>query len=93
MNAFSRLVVVMSLSALFAAASDARGGTIGPRLTEALRGSAAAVSHLVWVSFTDKGAQELGKTAAPSTLVTEQSLRRRANVLPKESLVDDTDLP
>ena len=93
MNAFSRLVVVMSLSALFAAASDARGGTIGPRLTEALRGSAAAVSHLVWVSFTDKGAQKLGKTAVPSTLVTEQSLRRRANVLPKESLVDDTDLP
>lgn len=93
MNTLSRFVIVMSLSALFAAAPGARGGTIGPRLAEALRGSAAAVSHLVWVSFTDKGAQELGKTAAPSTIVTEQSLRRRANVLPKESLVDDTDLP
>lgn len=93
MNTLSRFVIVMSLSELIAVAPEASGGTITPRLAGALRGSAASVSHLVWVSFTDKGAQELGKTVAPSALVTEQSLRRRANVLPEESLVDGTDLP
>jgi len=68
-------------------------GSIGPRLTSALRESAPDELHLVWVSFADKGPQRLEKMPLQSTLVTAQSLRRRANVLPAGSLLDDTDLP
>jgi serine protease AprX len=75
------------------AAHTAEGkGTIGPRLKEAIALSSAATIHHAWVYLTDKGTADLQK-AAPTSLVTESSLRRRMNVLPATALVDETDLP
>jgi hypothetical protein len=47
----------------------------------------------VWVFLTDKGPEILGKLSEPASLLSEQSLARRANVLPRGRLVDETDLP
>lgn len=69
------------------------GSIIGPRLEEALRNGTQESTLTVWVYFTDKGSRELQKSSVPSTVVTKQSLRRRAKVLPPEQLTDYSDLP
>jgi len=62
------------------------------RLQHALQGSGTDDPVYVWIYLRDKGAARLEKTR-PEELVSERSLKRRANVLPADALVDATDLP
>lgn len=50
-------------------------------------------SFVVYVFFTDKGPDAESKLQNPLSLVTQRSLERRAKVLPKDKLVDITDVP
>lgn len=84
--------LILAFSLTFSAHTAEGKGTIGPRLKEAIALSSAPTIHHAWVYLTDKGTADLQK-AAPASLVTESSLRRRMNVLPATALVDETDLP
>ena len=66
---------------------------IGDHLAAALQVRGPDEPFVVWVTFADKGRNEIRKPVIPSSLVTERSLSRRRNVLPEEQLVDGTDLP
>jgi subtilisin family serine protease len=48
---------------------------------------------LVWIMFTDKGPDVEGSVSFIQSIVSEKSLQRRSKVLPKTSLIDQTDLP
>jgi subtilisin family serine protease len=47
----------------------------------------------VWVTFTDKGTNELRKGSIPLDIVSRKSLERRQNVLRPDQVVDYNDLP
>ncbi|MBZ0198818.1 MAG: S8 family peptidase [Ignavibacteriaceae bacterium] len=49
--------------------------------------------QLVWIYFADKGNTLEKYFAEPLNVVSEKSLKRRSKYLPKESLIDFTDLP
>jgi serine protease AprX len=66
---------------------------ITPKLSHALQVAGAGEKLIVWVFLTDKGPETLGKLSEPASLLSERSLARRANVLPRAQLVDETDLP
>jgi subtilisin family serine protease len=76
---------------LLIASSGASAG-ITERLERALRSAGADDRLVIWVFFTDRGTQDLQKTAATG-LLSERAIERRRNVLPEERLVDETDLP
>ena len=84
--------IVVACSLTFAAHTVEGKGTIGPRLQEALTRSSASAIHHAWIYLADKGGSDARK-AAPGSIVTEASLRRRMNVLPATALIDETDLP
>ncbi len=52
-----------------------------------------AEKQLVWIYFTDKGNTLEKYFSEPLNVVSEKSLKRRSKYLPKESLIDFTDLP
>jgi subtilisin family serine protease len=93
MSAFAKYALPLTLLFFLCAVPSVAGSIIGPRLEEALQNGAQESTFTVWIYFTDKGSRELQKSAVPSSVVTEQSLRRRAKVLPPERLTDYADLP
>jgi len=78
-------LLLVSLPSSFAA-------ELSERLERTLHMAGSEELIYVWVYFTDKGGARLAKIR-PEELVSERSLRRRANVLPPERIVDATDLP
>jgi hypothetical protein len=66
--------------------------TLSPRLSSAISDTPPSAVHHAWVYLSDKGGTDVRK-AAPGSLVTEASLRRRMNVMPATALVDEADLP
>jgi len=66
---------------------------ITAKLSHALQVAGPGEKLIVWVFLTDKGTETLGKLSDPASLLSERSLARRANVLPRAQLVDETDLP
>jgi len=93
MSAFAKYALPLTLLVFVCAVPSVAGSIIGPRLEEALRNGTQESTLTVWIYFTDKGSRELQKSAVPSSVVTDQSLRRRAKVLPPERLTDYADLP
>lgn len=81
------LGVVLASTSLVAA-----GEKISDRLAAVLR-TGGEQKLAVWVTFTDKGANELRKGSIPLDLVSEKALERRRNLLPPDQVVDYSDLP
>ncbi|MGA9118616.1 MAG: hypothetical protein WB699_04560, partial [Bacteroidota bacterium] len=88
-----RFVLVVFVTHLCALTLSSAQGSITPRLQEALTQSTPGSQVLCLVVFKDKPAGSLLKTIQPSSLVTPRALLRRANVLPADRLIDDSDLP
>ncbi len=86
-------MLIVALFSLLAVPSIAAKGIIGPQLSGVLNSSDKTSNQLVWVYLADKGGGELLKSSVPYSVVTEHSLRRRANVLPPDALVEYSDLP
>ena len=78
-------LLLLSIPSSFAAG-------LSQRLERTLQMAGSEEHVYVWVYFTDKGAAQLAKIR-PEELVSERSLRRRANVLPPDRIVDASDLP
>ena len=84
--------IVIACSLILAGHTAEGRGTLGPRLREAISRSSTSTIHHAWIYLADKGGMDVRK-AAPGSIVTEASLRRRMNVLPATALIDETDLP
>ena len=63
-----------------------------PILKQQFSSSAGDSKLLIWVFFTDKGNNLNKLNSAPESIVSPQSLKRRAKTLDKSSLVDFSDL-
>ncbi len=66
---------------------------VTPQLRAAIQQQGPDAQFLCLITFTDKGPQGFLKAYQPTQLVTPRALTRRANVLPPDQLVDDSDLP
>ncbi len=66
---------------------------VSPQLREAIQQNGLDARYLCLITFTDKGPLGLLKAYDPAALVTPRALARRANVLPPDRLVDESDLP
>jgi subtilisin family serine protease len=86
-SGFLTIVVLWSISA-FAAEEK-----FSERLAVVMHAAKQTDRLTVWVSFRDKGSQELRKSSIPLDIVSERALARRRNVLPPDQIVDPTDLP
>lgn len=64
----------------------------GPALSKSLK-ETNTEKFTVWVFLKDKGINAEAQLSNPLSLVTQESLNRRSKVLPKNKLVDYTDLP
>ncbi len=64
----------------------------GPHLSKLLK-ETNQTKYTVWVYFKDKGTNAELQLSNPLKLVTQESLNRRSKVLPKDKLVDYTDIP
>lgn len=68
-------------------------GKIGSRLTAVMNASSSTDEIVAWVYLTDKGSNEMLKSAVPQSVVSARSLQRRMKVRAENELVDYTDLP
>ncbi len=87
MKRFLTSVLLLSSSSLLA------GSKTDARLAEILQFLQPNEPIVAWVFFTDKGSQEIYKSAVPRSVVSPRSFLRRLKARPAESAVDYTDLP
>lgn len=88
-----RLSGVLAFALLWPISAFAAEEKLSDRLTDAMREAGPTDQLTVWVSFRDKGSQELSKSSIPLDIVSERALARRRNVLPPDQIVDPSDLP
>lgn len=92
MKTTMRITLMSGMLLTVLAAMAAAGSKVDRRLEATIAAGDDATVHAVWVYLSDKGGRDLHRMA-PAELVSEASLRRRANVLPPDALVDATDMP
>ncbi|MBX2989532.1 MAG: S8 family serine peptidase [Bacteroidetes bacterium] len=78
---------------LFSSTGLLAGSKIDARLAEVLRFLPPDETTVAWIFFTDKGSQEIYKSAVPRSVVSPRSFLRRLKARPTETAVDYTDLP
>jgi subtilisin family serine protease len=89
---FFKILPAVLLVLLFSA-SKFNNNKISYPFREYVISSSKETSFVVYVFFKDKGPNAESKLLNPLSLVTQRSLDRRAKVLPKNQLVDITDVP
>lgn len=91
-NLILRIFPAVLLVLLFSA-SKFNNNKISYPFREYIVSSSKETSFVVYIFFTDKGPNAESKLQNPLSLVTQRSLERRAKVLPKDKLVDISDVP
>ncbi|MGB9697308.1 MAG: S8 family serine peptidase [Ignavibacteria bacterium] len=91
-NLVLKILPVVLLVLLFSALRF-NNNKISYPFREYIVSSSKETSFVVYVFFTDKGPNAESKLQNPLSLVTQRSLDRRRKVLPKDKLVDITDVP
>ena len=93
---FCLVVVCFAFAGLYLFAGNGRGSSPNPPEKSAEKSGASEQARKFWIFFRDKGPQALAKKSsllqAAAANLTPAALERRAKVLPKAALVDESDI-
>jgi serine protease AprX len=90
MNKLVLILIVFSSIGVFGQNAE---GKITDKLQITMQSTSTDEEILTWVFFTDKGENLENYFSNPTSVVSGKSLKRRAKVLDKNSLISETDLP
>ncbi|HEY3252063.1 MAG TPA: S8/S53 family peptidase [Ignavibacteria bacterium] len=92
MKRYITLLILLVIIAVVAISFKPTGGKFGPHLTAVLDNTSEQ-TFVVYIYFSDKGANAYALLNNPNSLVTQRSIERRLKVKSQNEVVDFSDIP